>query len=578
MRRESTDATRPAQLDLWHAIFGASHILLLASIALSIADALIQLAFARILKLVLDAAQLRSEAALISALQLIVFVLAAEFIAMWAQRSAKPAYLRRSIEHFRASAFRALLDKGIGAFDQGGSSRYESALTNDTTQIETSYLEKIPAAAADAVLLVGALILLFCQNTLLAAVAVISALVPLAIGLVSGKRLAGRQRAVSDETERFVSGTHDLISGFPLIKSSGAEAPAEERFGALSGRLEDAKRLRRRTELAVAALSSATRSVSQLSVLLVGSWIAVSDGTLTVGDVLMATQLMNYIAQPFEELPQILAARRASQGLVAKLEEALSQDQGRSGGHELSPTLASGIELDDVQFSYDKEHPILKGVTASLPRGGSYALVGASGSGKSTLLSLLMGAHADYAGSIRFDGLELKDISLESLYRSTSLVRQNTFLFDATIRENITMFGKDDDESIMGAVERAGLGPFVAAHGLDYPCGEAGSNLSGGERQRVCIARSLLHGSDVLLFDEATSALDQKTAHLITDSVLALEGTTRIMVTHRLDADELSRFDRILVLRDGKISEEGTFQELMGRHDGYFRALYTVGA
>lgn len=322
--------------------------LLPASIILSVADALIQLAFARILKLVLDAAQLRSEAALASALQLIVFVLAAEFIAMWAQRSAKPAYSRRSIERFRTSAFRALLGKGIDAFDQGGSSRYESALTNDTTQIETGYLEKIPAAAADAVLLAGALVLLFCQNTLLALVAVISALVPLAIGSLSDRRLAGRQRAVSDEIERFVSSTHDLISGFPLIKSSGAEAPAKERFGALSGRLEDAKRMRRRTELAVAALSSATRSVSQLSVLLVGSWIAISEGTFTVGDVLMATELMNYIAQPFEELPQILAARRAFQGLVAKLEEALSQDQGRSGGHELSPTLASGIELVSV--------------------------------------------------------------------------------------------------------------------------------------------------------------------------------------------------------------------------------------
>lgn len=191
MRRESTDARRPAQLDLWHAIFGTSRILLPASIILSVADALIQLAFARILKLVLDAAQLRSEAALASALQLIVFVLAAEFIAMWAQRSAKPAYLRRSIERFRTSAFRALLGKGIGTFDQGGSSRYESALTNDTTQIETGYLEKIPAAAADAVLLAGALVLLFCQNTLLALVAVISALVPLAIGPLSAEGLRG---------------------------------------------------------------------------------------------------------------------------------------------------------------------------------------------------------------------------------------------------------------------------------------------------------------------------------------------------------------------------------------------------
>ncbi|MCR9035527.1 ATP-binding cassette domain-containing protein [Tractidigestivibacter montrealensis] len=112
---------------------------------------------------------------------------------------------------------------------------------------------------------------------------------------------------------------------------------------------------------------------------------------------------------------------------------------------------------------------------------------------------------------------------------------------------------------------------------MDYPCGEGGSNLSGGERQRVCIARSLLHGSGVLLLDEATSALDQEAPDQVTRSVVALEGTTRIMVTHRLDAGQLRLFDGILVLRDGRVCERGTFDELMAVPDGYFRALYTVG-
>ena len=158
-----------------------------------------------------------------------------------------------------------------------------------------------------------------------------------------------------------------------------------------------------------------------------------------------------------------------------------------------------------------------------------------------------------------------------------SLVRQDTFLFNATLRENVTMFAHVDTAELESAVRRAGLASIVAAHGMDYPCGEGGSNLSGGERQRVCIARSLLHGAGVLLLDEATSALDQETADQVTRAVVALEGTTRIMVTHRLDAGQLRLFDGIVVLRDGRVCEQGTFDELMAAPGGYFRALYTVG-
>ena len=187
-----------------------------------------------------------------------------------------------------------------------------------------------------------------------------------------------------------------------------------------------------------------------------------------------------------------------------------------------------------------------------------------------------MGSHDAYTGEIRYDNIELKDVQKKSLYTNISLVRQDTFLFDATLRDNITMFGTYSDEELKSAVDQAGLTQFVAAHGYAYACGSGGCNLSGGERQRVCIARSLLRGAEVLLLDEATSALDQVTADKITHSVLDLTGTTRVVVTHRLDATQLKQFDGIVVLRDGSVCEKGTFDELMAR-DGYFKALYTVG-
>lgn len=576
-RRTSTAGGEDVARELWASMFRGNWLLFSANVALYLAQAVITLAFAYILKQTFDAVAAGSLGLLVQTGQVVALLLAAELATDLAVRASLPAFLRRAVSGYRHAVFDRLLGKGIGAFDGGGASRYESALTNDVATIETTYLEKIFTMVTEVVSLAGSVAMLLAQSVPLALVAIVSALVPLVIGLASGGRLALRQRVVSNATGRFVGTVHDLACGFPLIKSFCAEPAARERFQAANGTLEADKRLRRHTELGIRALATTARGISQLSVMFFGAWLALSGQGMTVGGILMATQLMNSIAQPIQDLPSIFAARRASLALAGKLAQMLGENRERSGGTALPATLAQGISLSDVTFGYDENRPVLSGLSAEFAAGGCYAVVGVSGSGKSTLLSLLMGAHSNYGGQIALDGCELRDASLESLWATVSLVRQDAFLFDATLRENITMFAPVDAAELESVVRRAGLAGFVAAHGMDYPCGEGGSNLSGGERQRVCIARSLLHGAGVLLLDEATSALDQETADQVTRSVVALEGTTRIMVTHRLDAGQLRLFDGIVVLRDGRVCERGTFDELMAVPSGYFRALYTVG-
>ena len=218
---------------------------------------------------------------------------------------------------------------------------------------------------------------------------------------------------------------------------------------------------------------------------------------------------------------------------------------------------------------------MLRGVSFRLVAGKRCALVGASGSGKSTLLNLMMGADGGYTGSIRIDGRELREVNTDSLYDLISLIGQNVFLFNDTIWRNITMFRSFPEEQVEKTVKEAGLTELVSQKGRDYLCGENGGNLSGGERQRVSIARSLLRGTPVLLLDEATASLDAKTAREVTEAILDLEGLTRLVVTHRLEAPLLARYDEILVLRNGTLWERGSFQELMERK-GYFYSLYTV--
>jgi ATP-binding cassette subfamily B protein len=156
-----------------------------------------------------------------------------------------------------------------------------------------------------------------------------------------------------------------------------------------------------------------------------------------------------------------------------------------------------------------------------------------------------------------------------------SVVQQNVFVFNASIRDNVSMFREFPQEALDEAIRRAHLRELLDARGADYLCGESGKGLSGGEKQRVSIARSLLKKSSVLLVDEATAALDMRTAHQVSSDILDLTGMTRIVVTHSLEEALLRRYDGIFVLKNGTLAESGSFDELMQRK-GYFYALFTV--
>lgn len=206
----------------------------------------------------------------------------------------------------------------------------------------------------------------------------------------------------------------------------------------------------------------------------------------------------------------------------------------------------------------------------------AYAIVGKSGSGKSSLLNLLMIPGLKYNGQILFDKTDIRNIPSETLYELISMIQQNVFIFNASIRDNVTMFQSFNQQEIERAIQRARLSNLLSERGEGYLCGENGSGLSGGEKQRISIARSLLKRSTILLADEITSALDVQTAYQVTSDILDLRGITRIMVTHSMEKSLLQRYDGIVVLKDGYIEEVGRFDDLMERK-GYFYALYTVG-
>ena len=338
--------------------------------------------------------------------------------------------------------------------------------------------------------------------------------------------------------------------------------------------LTSARCRKERIGILIQRMGSLAGVTTQLGVFLIGAALALSGKGLTVGTVLLFVQLMNYVISPISVIPVCLAERKAARALIAKAASAL-EAAGEPEGNAQLGSLTQGIELSHLAFSYEDDKPILRDISFSFEPGKSYAVVGASGSGKSTLLHLLSASQTGYSGQILYDGQELRNIRRSSLYDLISVIQQNVFIFNATIRENITLFADFPEEAVERAIRLSGLSQLIAERGEDSLCGENGTGLSGGEKQRISIARSLLKNAQVLLVDEATAALDAQTAHQVSHAILDLSGMTRIVVTHTLEESALRRYDAILTLRDGSIAEQGSFEELMERR-GYFYSLYTV--
>lgn len=488
--------------------------------------------------------------------------------------ASQPRFLERAMRQYKDFAFKKLTGKSISSFRDESAAGYLSALTNDAASIETNYLAQMLAMITKAVTFVGALLLMCRYSLLMTAIAAGLTVLPLIASLLTGNRLQTVESRVSERNGEFTAALSDCLAGFTVVKNFKAEREIFRLFAQSNKALEHEKFTGRRIKTLVGMIGAVTGIFAQLGVFIAGVYLSMKGGSMTPGAVVLFVNLMNFIISPIAELPGLLACRKAALGLVDKLAAALERSSSREGSETLNK-LEHGIRLENVSFAYEPGKTVLHGINAEFEAGKAYALVGGSGSGKSTLLNLLMAAETNYSGHILADGIELSDISAESLYGTMAAIQQNVFVFNASIKDNVSMFRDFPKTEMDEAIARAHLGALIRERGEDYLCGENGSRLSGGEKQRISIARSLLKKSSVLLADEVTAALDAQTAHRVSSDILDLQGITRIVVTHTLEESLLRRYDKIFVLRGGRIEEAGSFADLMA-NKGYFYALFTV--
>lgn len=481
----------------------------------------------------------------------------------------------KAMKQYRAYAFDRLMEKGIQAFSGESSSLYISALSNDLNTIEQEFIGKLQGTIQVGVTFIGALFLMIWYSPLLTLIAIGFSLLPIIVSVLMGNKAAKAEKEVSDKKESYTGMLKDALTGFAVIKSFKAEQNIARIHNDSNSGVAEASKKRTIVNVHVGYSSGMAGGILQFGVFFVAAALALSGrGGITAGTAIVFVQLLNYILSPIQIFPTFYAGTKASFGLIDKLADALNKNIPDEGEH-IAPRLAEGIAIKGLEFSYEENKPVLRGVDAEIRAGGCYALVGGSGSGKSTILNLLMASSRDYKGEILYDGRELKNVSPGSLYDLVSIIQQNVFVFNSTIRDNITMFSEFPEEEIDRAVRLSGLKKLIDEKGADYLCGENGSGLSGGERQRISIARALLRKTPVLFVDEATASLDAETSFEVLDAILKLDGFTRVIVTHDLDENVLRRCSGLFALKNGAVSEQGTFDELMDQK-GYFYSLYTV--
>ena len=487
----------------------------------------------------------------------------------------KPKFISKAMRQYKDFAFSELTKKGISAFSKENTAAYISAFSNDAASIEQNYLLNIFNLTMDSLLFLGAIIMMLWYSPLLTAAAILFALLPIAASFITGNRVAKAEREISEKNESFMSVLRDGLSGFSVIKSFKAEFSAIKLFTESNKNVEEAKCRRKKLGTVLQMLGTGAGLISQFGIFILCAYFAVNgkDG-ITPGVVMIFMQLMGLVTEPIGTVPEMLANRKSAAALIDKMANAIYSNT-REEGSSVPAMLKDGIEISDLYFSYNGKDNALEDINFKFEAGKSYAVVGASGSGKSTLLNLLSAGHSGYSGKITYDKTELRDICSDSLYDIISIIQQNVFIFNSSIRNNITMFRDFDDKDVEKAVFLSGLSELISERGEDFICGESGSGLSGGERQRISIARSLLRKTPVLLVDEATAALDKETSFYILNTILSLDELTKIVVTHNLDENLLKKYDSILVLKNGRIFEHGTFYELMEQKK-YFYSLFTV--
>ncbi|WP_283592748.1 ABC transporter ATP-binding protein [Paraclostridium bifermentans] len=484
-------------------------------------------------------------------------------------------YIKNTVNYLRCDMFSKLMNKDIKDFSLDNSGKYISVLYNDIKLIEDNFLNNIFLVISSLLSFLISLCALFYISPYIVIFISIFGVLGFIIPNTLSKKLVIEKNEYSKNLEEITSVTKDLFSGFEVIKGFNISKKINKIFVKNSLNVENSKRKCSILEAIIKGFSLAFSVTIYLGVLILGGYLMYKK-SISVGTAIIIIQLSTHIVGPVKTSISLINQIKSVSLIGKKVEDILNVNNESEESEEIK-SFRDCIDIKDLNFSYTKERNALKNINLKFERNKKYAIVGESGCGKSTLIKLIMRYYNEYEGKITIDNKDLNKIYSSDLYKTISMIQQNVFMFDDSIKENIRLFSNYSDESVIESCKRSGIMGLInrLEDGIDSLVGENGNKLSGGEKQRIAIARALINETKILILDESTSALDNETAYSLEKSLLNLENLTMIVVTHKLIKNLLTDYDEIIVMKDGMVIEKGSFEELIDIK-GYFYSLYYI--
>lgn len=484
-------------------------------------------------------------------------------------------FIRNLLKMLRNKVFFGILRRNYKDFNSKNTADYISVLTNDMKLIEENYVVPLLLILQYSVMFGVTVILLLYLSPLVTLEIFISMLLIFIVPSIFGKTLENKQLELSNRLSFFTSKLKDIFLGYDVIRSYNLRNNTTKEFQEENNNLANAKFTADKIFVINESISQILGLGTQFVAIFLSAYLVIK-GELTMGMLIAIVQLSATFVQPVIMIMSNVPKLNSVKPIIKRIDDFSNYEDTDFVGKD-KPYFNSNLEISNLYFNYGNERPAIDNISLRIDRNKKYAIVGGSGCGKSTLVKLMLGYYSDFNGDIKFDGNSIKNLDIEQLNKMISIIHQNVYMFDKTIKDNICLYKEFSKEQINNVLNLSGANKFIeeTTNGLNYLVGENGSNLSGGQRQRIAIARALIQQTPILVLDEGTSAIDMQTAYDIESKLLSVENLTLITITHKMSEELLSLYDEIIYMENGQIVERGNLRELLDKKDKFFR-FYTV--